>query len=183
MFLPLHLFYYIWDDYCFTSKRPWPFWTWNDLAGTHSSKVKRELICELSPIPCSAPCSLKDKFLFQINPDYFSNTLAFGLPCWTVLWHNPDRLPIAMKKSFLASEVNSLNEVLDFPFMGARKMVQMKLGKPGRAQRLSPEAAPPHETLLDIYCRAKWINSRRKPFIFPLPFEWVLILHPKVLVR
>lgn len=114
IFLPLHLFYCIWDDYCFAWKRPRSLWTWNDIAGTHSSKVKRELICELSPIPCSAPCSLKDKSLFQINPDYFSNTLAFGLPCWTVLWHSPDSLPMAMKKSFLTSEVNSLNEALDF---------------------------------------------------------------------
>lgn len=114
IFLPLHLFYCIQNDYCFALKRPWPFWTQNGVTRSHSSKVKRELICELSPIPGFAPCSLKDKSLFQINPDCFSNTLAFGLPCWTVFWHNPDSLPTAMKKSFLTSEVNSLNEALDF---------------------------------------------------------------------
>lgn len=46
---------------------------------TRSSKVKRELIRELSPIPVSAPCPPKDKSLSQINPDYFSSALAFGL--------------------------------------------------------------------------------------------------------
>lgn len=113
-FLPVHLFYWTRDHYCFAWKWPQPLWTRNDVTQTYSSKVKRELIGELSPIPCSVLCSWKDKSLFQTNPDCFSNRLAFGRPGWVVLWHNPDTLPIAMKKSLLTSEVNSLNEALDF---------------------------------------------------------------------
>lgn len=114
IFLPLHPFSWIWDDYCFASKRPWPLWPQDDVTQTDSSKVKRELIWTLSPVPHLPPCSLKDKSLFQRNPDWFSNRLAFGLPGSTVLWHNLDCLSVARKKSFPTSEVNSLNEALDF---------------------------------------------------------------------
>lgn len=63
-----------------------------------------------------------------------------------------------MKKSFLTSEVNSVNEALDIFFVEARKIVWMRLAKARQAQGTFPGAPPQDEVLLNIYCKAKSVK-------------------------